>query len=165
MSASSYRPGLIGEVVRLHAEYYARNWSFGLAFEAKVAIELSRFLIDFREGADFMAVRYSDEGNLLATISLEAPRHDEPMAHLRWFITSQDARGTGLGRGLLEAALAHADEQGFSDTYLTTFEGLAAARALYERCGFRLAGEAAVDQWSGGVREQRFERRHPRHQE
>ena len=48
-----------------------------------------------------------------------------------------------------------------SSVWLTTFAGLDAARALYERHGFRLVSESDIDQWSGGVREQRFERRMP----
>lgn len=153
-----YRPGLIADIVRLHADYYARDWGFGLPFEAKVAGELSAFLLGFRPGADFFAAEYDDQGALLGTISLEAPTEAEPLAHLRWFITSDRARGTGLGRRLMTQAIAHADANGFS-VYLTTFAGLSPARHLYESFGFALVAEEERDQWSGGVREQRFERR------
>jgi len=68
------------------------------------------------------------------------------------------ARGTGLGRRLLGDAIRHADRRAFPGIYLTTFAGLDAARHLYESAGFALAGESATDRWSGGVREQRFER-------
>lgn len=158
MKAPVHRPGTIGEIVRLHAEYYAREWNFGLAFEAKVARELSAFLTGFRPGLDFFAVEWDEQGRLAGTISLEAPNADEPMAHLRWFIVSDAARGTGLGQRLLRAAIAHADSQRFSAIYLTTFDGLGPARKLYERAGFVLVSEAAEDRWQGGVREQRFER-------
>jgi RimJ/RimL family protein N-acetyltransferase len=40
---------------------------------------------------------------------------------------------------------------------LTTFAGLDAARALYERLGFRLVAEADGETWGTKVREQRFE--------
>lgn len=40
--------------------------------------------------------------------------------------------------------------------YLTTFDGLHAARYLYESMGFELTKETSVDQWNGGVREQLF---------
>jgi len=158
LTPPGYRPGVIGEIVRLHAEYYAREWGFGLAFEAKVAGELSQFLLGFRPGADFFRAERDAHDALLGTISLEAPGENEPLAHLRWFMTADSARGTGLGRALLSAALRHADDAGFPGTYLTTFAGLAPARHLYESCGFRLVSEAAIDRWSGGVREQRFER-------
>ncbi|MBB6465406.1 GNAT superfamily N-acetyltransferase [Aminobacter lissarensis] len=153
-----YRPGLIADIVRLHAEYYAREWGFGLPFEAKVAGELSAFMTGFRTGLDFFAAEDDDNGALLGTISLEAPLQGEPLAHLRWFITSDQARGTGLGRRLMDEAIAHADVNGFPGIYLTTFDGLKPARHLYERFGFALVAEEERDQWSGGVREQRFER-------
>ena len=155
---AGYRPGLIADIVRLHADYYAREWGFGLPFEAKVAGELSAFMTGFRPGLDFFAAADDDSGTLLGTISLEAPAPDEPLAHLRWFITSDKARGTGLGRRLMDEAIAHADANGFPGIYLTTFDGLKPARHLYERFGFTLVAEEERDQWSGGVREQRFER-------
>ena len=68
-------------------------------------------------------------------------------------------RGSGLGKTLLGRAISFCDERGYERMWLTTFAGLDAARSLYERHGFVLAGEAEIDQWSGGVREQIFERR------
>jgi ribosomal protein S18 acetylase RimI-like enzyme len=46
-------------------------------------------------------------------------------------------RGHGRGRALMEAALAFARERGADHIELNTDEGDAAARALYERLGFR----------------------------
>lgn len=158
MSLPGYRPGTIAEIVRLHAGYYAREWNFGLAFEAKVAGELAAFLTGFRPGLDFFAAEWDEQDRLTGTISLEAPSADEPMAHLRWFIVSDAARGSGLGQRLLSSAVAHADGCRFGSIYLTTFDGLGPARRLYERAGFALVSEVAEDQWQGGVREQRFER-------
>jgi len=42
--------------------------------------------------------------------------------------------------------------------HLDTFAGLDAARALYERAGFRLVAEQAGETWGRVVTEQRFER-------
>lgn len=161
MTLPGYRPGLIAEIVRLHADYYSREWGFGLAFEAKVANEFSAFAIGFRPGADFFAARFDGAGRLLGTISVEAPSQAEELAHLRWFIVADGARGSGLGRVLIREALDHVDASGFPATFLTTFAGLAAARRLYEEFGFGKVAETERDQWSGGVTEQRFERRTP----
>ena len=157
---AAYRPGIVGQIVLLHAEYYSREWGFGMPFEAKVAAELSQFLRTFREGVDFFAAEF-EGATLLGTISLEGPTAADSIGHLRWFITSDAARGTGLGRRLLDRAVTHGDEAGFPGIYLTTFADLAPARHLYEEMGFRLTAEAEADQWSGGVREQRFERVRP----
>jgi putative acetyltransferase len=47
-----------------------------------------------------------------------------------------EARGRGLGRRLLERALAAARERGFSRCYLETLDSMERARALYEANGF-----------------------------
>jgi hypothetical protein len=44
---------------------------------------------------------------------------------------------------------------------LDTFEGLDAARHLYEAAGFRLLAQAPGAQWGRVVNEQRFERTRP----
>ncbi|MBQ3301478.1 MAG: GNAT family N-acetyltransferase, partial [Eggerthellaceae bacterium] len=80
------------------------------------------------------------------------------IAHLRWFIVDDSARGSGAGRKLLSAALAFADEQGFAETHLWTFDGLSVARHLYEAHGFVCVEEHPGNQWGREVLEQRFVR-------
>ncbi len=48
-----------------------------------------------------------------------------------------EARGRGVGRALIDVALAAARERGFRRCYLETLESMRAARALYEKLGFR----------------------------
>lgn len=50
-----------------------------------------------------------------------------------------EARGRGLGRRLLDAALAEAMRRGAKKVYLEVRESNAAARRLYERAGFTTA--------------------------
>ncbi len=47
-----------------------------------------------------------------------------------------ERRGQGLGRALLEAAMAHARQRGAAHIDLSTSEDAAAALALYEAAGF-----------------------------
>jgi GNAT superfamily N-acetyltransferase len=51
-----------------------------------------------------------------------------------------ERRGQGLGRALMEAAIALARGKGAADMYLGTGEDDTAARALYERLGFSNRG-------------------------
>ncbi|MGB3502939.1 MAG: GNAT family N-acetyltransferase [Mesorhizobium sp.] len=153
----AYRPGAIASVVALHASYYGREWDFGLPFEAKVASELAEFLTRMDKERDLFLTAWGDD-TLLGSITVDVTGGGEMGAHLRWFITSDAARGTGIGKILMDRAVAHIDRTAAGQCWLTTFAGLGAARALYERHGFVLARESEVDQWSGGVREQLFVR-------
>lgn len=153
-----YRPGALAGIVALHMAYYARHWRFGLPFETKVAGELAAFL-QRMQASDLFLVAY-DDGMPVASVVVDASDGGEG-AHLRWFIVGDTARGQGLGNRLLAQAVGHCDRQNCPSIWLTTFAGLEAARHLYERHGFALVQENEADQWHGGVREQRFERRLP----
>jgi len=74
-------------------------------------------------------------------------------------VVGRAAAGCGLGAQLLDRALAFSDARGAGLVWLTTFRGLDRAAALYAARGFVCVAEAAEDQWQGGVREQRWERR------
>lgn len=54
---------------------------------------------------------------------------------------AEDARGQGLGRALVDGALARARERGARRMELDTHETNAAARALYESVGFVSGGD------------------------
>lgn len=148
------RPGLIGEIAAHHGRYYAANWGFGTFFEAKVARECAEFASRARD-PDLVLSAW--EGDAFAG-SLILDFHDPEapgLAHLRWFIVTRP--GAGLGNRMMNAAMAHLDARAIP-CFLTTFAGLDAARALYDRCGFRLATEQEAESWGVRVREQRFER-------
>lgn len=152
-----YRPGALGGVLGLHMDYYAREWGFGLKFEAKVASELSGFLAGMDPDRDLFLTAWRD-GTLVGSISMDVSGGGPDGAHLRWFVVSDSERGSGLGKQLMARAIGHADRVSSGAIWLTTFAGLGAARALYERYGFELQSESDADQWQGGVREQMFTR-------
>jgi len=153
-----YLPGAIGRIVDLHATYYRRKVDFGLAFESRVARELCDFCeryVDDRDGL-WLAL---NQGRIEGSIAIDGTRADESGAHLRWFICSDDARGSGIGTALLTSAIAFCRSKRYELISLWTFEGLAAARHLYEKFGFRLVHQQRGTQWGREVNEQRFELR------
>ena len=152
-----YRPGALAGVIGLHAGYYARDWGFGLGFETRVAAEMAAFLDRLDPRRDLFPTAYRG-AELVGSVTLDSSDGGDRGAHLRWFIVSDAARGTGLGAQLMDRAMAFLDTRSPGPAWLTTFAGLDAARRLYERHGFRLDSEAEVDQWDGGVREQLFVR-------
>ncbi len=157
-----WAPGLIGWCVAEHARYYAAEAGFGVVFEAKLAREMGAFAARLAPPAATI-FHASDAEGFLATVSIDGSDARDGMqdglAHLRWFIAAERARGRGLGKGLMARALAAAREAGMAGIYLDTFAGLDAARAVYERVGFRLVAEAPAETWGRTVLEQRFELR------
>ena len=152
---AGYLPGAIGRVTELHAEYYGREWGFGLYFEAKVAAGLAEFLLRFDAARDgFWTARLA--GRIEGAVALDGLRADSDGAHLRWFILSDAIRGRGVGHRLMQEAIGFCRARRYRRVFLSTFEGLAAARHLYEKFGFRLAEQAEGTQWGLPVTEQRF---------
>ena len=133
-----YRPGLIGQVVSLHAETYSRLAGFGSPFESKVAAELADFIGRLHHPANGIWYAADDE-RLLGSITIDGEDLGDGLAHLRWFIVAPGCRGAGLGRRLLQGALDFVDRRNVAETRLWTLKGLDAARSLYERSGFVLA--------------------------
>ena len=79
-------------------------------FESKVARELSEFCeryVDSRDGL-WLAL---NEGVIEGSIAIDGIRAGQDGAHLRWFIASDRARGTGVGTALLTSAMAFCRSQ------------------------------------------------------
>ena len=151
-----YFPGAIGRVAELHGDFYHRYWGFGLFFEAKVARELAAFFCRYDDTRDgFWAV--VKKGRLEGAVVIDGKDADGEGAHLRWFIVSDGMRGQGAGNLLIQTAMDFCRHKRYPVVYLWTFEGLAAARHLYEKNGFSLVSERPGDQWGLTVNEQRFE--------
>lgn len=151
-----YTPGIIGRIAELHAKYYAARWNFGKFFEAKVATELSDFISKYDPLKDRIW-SISAEGSIEGSLAIDGTSETENIAHLRWFIISDKLRGKGSGNGLMEQAVSFCKAVGFNKAYLYTFQGLTAARHLYETFGFKLVAEYSGEQWGTRVTEQRFE--------
>jgi GNAT superfamily N-acetyltransferase len=145
-------PGALAAIIRLHADWYAREWRFGLPFEAKVARELGDFALSLPHPDSRLWVAL-DGAEAVGGIAIDG--REPPHARLRWFIVAEASRG-GLGRRLLRTALEFWGTRGFREVWLTSFAGLDAARRLYEAHGFVMEEEAPAASWGVTVREQRF---------
>ena len=158
---TGYVPGCIGRVAELHAAYYSAASGFGAAFEAQVAREFAAFCERFDPASDGLWL-VVEGGRVEGSLVIDgAHAQGDDGAHLRWFILSDGLRGQGWGRRLLAAGLAFADRLAFARVVLWTFEGLHAARHLYEQQGFRLLREGPGDRWGKPVNEQLFVRDRP----
>jgi GNAT superfamily N-acetyltransferase len=77
---------------------------------------------------------------------------DSCTAEMKRLYVRPMARGTGLGRGLAAAAIAHAREHGFSRVVLDTMPAqMAQAVALYRSMGFRETAPYLAEPTAGAL--------------
>lgn len=155
-----YQTGMIGDISALHARTHGPIVGFGPAFESVVSQAMAEFMPRLAKPVN-NCWSVLENGRVVASITIDGEDLGNNLAHLRWFILEDDLRGRGLGRRLLDQALAHSDRLGFDEIHLWTLKGLDAARQLYERNGFVLVDEYQGDQWGKMVTEQKFVRMRP----
>lgn len=155
--STGYQPGLIGRVAEMHADFYSRHYGFGHFFEGKVATGLAEFSGRLEAQCNQIWVA-THQGRIVGSVAIDGQDLGNNHAHLRWFILDDSCRGKGVGRKLLQEALAFCDQHGFSAVQLWTFSGLHSARHLYESFGFQLVKEWQGDQWGRPMLEQQFTR-------
>ena len=149
-----YTPGALARITEMHATYYARQAGFGRFFEVKVASELAEFCSRVDHDANGLWLAMDGE-RIVGSIVIDG-EDIRKSAHLRWFIMDDAARGRGIGRELMAAAMDFCTRMRYDTVVLWTFKGLDAARHLYESFGFRLVEEKRAAQWGTEVLEQRF---------
>jgi GNAT superfamily N-acetyltransferase len=153
-----YAPGAIGWVVELHGLFYGREWGFGPQFEAEVACELGEFFGRYNPARDGFWLACRGE-KIIASLTLDhALAKGESSARVRWFIAAPEAQGTGVGSRLFEEMLAFAQNSGHDSLHLWTFDGLTAARRIYDRAGFVLTDEEQSTNWGPTITAQRMQR-------
>lgn len=148
------RPGDLGMIVHLHGAIYASEYGLDVTFEPYVAEPLSTFSrAGEPAGRIFIAER---DGAILGSVAMV--RDGDGVGQLRWFILVPEARGLGLGKQLLQAALDFARGDGMRAVYLWTFDELDAAIALYRRHGFvETDRKSHAALWGRAITEMRME--------
>ena len=131
----SHRPGDLGWVVQRHGALYAEEYGWDERFEALVAGIVARFVKHFDAARERCWIAESDGERVGAVLVVKQSRST---AKLRLLIVEPAARGRGLGRRLVEECIAFARARDYRRLELWTQSNLAAARAIYKRCGFRL---------------------------
>lgn len=151
-----YYPGVVGKITQLHAVYYHEHWGFDVSFETQVAQELSIFVSEFDDERDGLWVATAND-KFAGAVAIDGQHAMTDGARLRWFIVDPEFQDAGLGNRLISRAVQYCRDRNYSKIFLWTFEGLDAARRLYERQNFRLRETHEVDQWGQRITEQKFE--------
>jgi len=135
-----HRPGDLGWIVSRHGALYAEEHGFDPGFEAFVAEIAAKLIRDFDPARDCCWIAERD-GVPVGSVALVA--QSARTAQLRLLLVEPAARGLGIGGRLVDECLLFARRVGYRDIVLWTTKGLDAARAIYERAGFRLKAEKA----------------------
>ena len=77
-------------------------------------------------------------------------------AQLRWFLVQPEARGQGLGKLLLEEAIAFSREHGYHRLILWTVSALEPAAHLYRAAGFTRTQQIPSRRWGQDVVEEQY---------
>ena len=145
------RPGDLGMVVHLHGVLYAREYGLDTSFEPYVAKPLADFVLSGR-GRLWIA----EEGDrVIGSIAVVDADHGE--GQLRWFLLAPEARGAGLGRRMLDGAIAYCRDRDMDRVFLWSFAQLDAALGLYERAGFAVTETRDVQVWGATRTEVRMD--------
>jgi GNAT superfamily N-acetyltransferase len=148
------QPGDIGYLIYLHGILYAKEYGFDHTFEPYVAIPMAEFVRSSDVDGQRLWIAEMD-GHIVGSIAIV--RASEREAQLRWYLVHPDARGLGLGRALLEAAIDFCRGRGYESVFLWTVSALHVARYLYESAGFCKTEQETHEMWGVTVTEERYE--------
>ena len=149
--------GDVGWACMRQAELYAQEFRYSAVFEDYVIQSFGPFVAGFDARRDQLWVAELD-GRRAGCIAIQHDPERLGWAKLRWYFVEKDARGHGLGKALLDAAVAFSRKAGYKGILLWTVDDLGDARRQYEKAGFRLAfTDAEPCAWAPWGHEQRWE--------
>ncbi|WEG13525.1 helix-turn-helix domain-containing GNAT family N-acetyltransferase [Pullulanibacillus sp. KACC 23026] len=144
VSIRTFEPGDAGFVAYLHGAFYENTYRFGKMFDYYVMKGLTAFMADSDGGELWIA---EVEGKRAGSIAIT--KSDDKTAQLRWFILDEAYQGMGIGKQLMDTAMAFCKGQGYTHIFLWTVSILYAARHLYQTYHFQLTEEKPNYEWTG----------------
>ncbi|CAG7566105.1 unnamed protein product [Fusarium equiseti] len=162
---AGYRPGLLARCLEMHIAYYHPINSWGLAFETSVGTtwaDLIQRLNSNPRNQVFAAVQNTMPDDdpaaftqkIVGTILVDAESMKQPdMAQIRGFIVDERARGLGVGKRLLAAAMEFVEEIGFEKVSLYTARTQETSLFLYDKAGFVIVDDTEKDLWGWKMNE------------
>ena len=150
---SERRTGDLARLLAAHAAL-AEEMGWDATFEAYVAQPMAATVLTAARRERIWMVE--SDGRFQGSVAIVQAGADPQVAQLRWFLVAPDARGQGLGKVLLERALAFAREVGYGRVLLWTVQQLEAAAHLYQALGFVKTQEVPGTHWGADVIEEQY---------
>jgi GNAT superfamily N-acetyltransferase len=150
------RPGDLGAVTAMQGIEYGEQYGMDITFEADVARGMGAFGSAVAEDSEAGRMWIAEDGAHMVG-SIAVTRETESLARLRWFLVRRSARGTGVGRRLLDEAMTYIHERGFERVELETFSELTTAARMYLDLGFEVVDAAPRLQWGREIELRHYE--------
>jgi len=154
----SYRynisPGDIGYIIYLHGYIYGNESNFSNEFEKYVIKTFYDFLEKYSPENDRLwMAEYNNK--IVGCIAIVHQPKEE--AQLRWFLLDPAFRGLGIGKKLLNDAVAFCREKEFKNVFLLTTSLQNTALEMYKKVGFQLTKSEEVEEWGKTFNEERYD--------
>jgi len=132
-----HQTGDMGWVTERHGVFYGETYGWAPHIEAVTARICADFLDSFDPELErcWIAERGGERVGSVFIVKDAEPG----VARLRLLMVEAAARGTGLGKRLVDECVRFSREKGYREIVLWTHEVLSAARGIYAAAGFELA--------------------------
>jgi len=140
----THQPGDIGWIVYRHGVLYSKEYRYDERFEALVAEIVAEFVKNFDSRCERCWIAEKN-GEQVGSVMLV--RKSDRVAKLRLLLVEPSARGSGIGKRLVEECVRFAKQAGYRKILLWTQSELKAARKIYEKSGFHLIKEEPHESW------------------
>lgn len=149
-----FEPGDRDWLVAAHARHYAQVDGFDDTFGVLVWEIIDAFIAHHDPAREAGWVAWKDGARLG---SIFCVRQTQDTAKLRLFLTTDAARGRGLGRRMLGTCMDFARKNGYAQMQLWTHESHRAAGALYAKTGWKLVRSDPVVSFGQPLIEQHWQ--------
>ncbi len=145
----------VNDLVRINGEVFEPEYGLDPSFAADMAVQLAELRRSGWPGAGEGMWIAELDGRAVGAITLRDLGGG--LARLGHLALQAEARGSGVGRRLVEGVLEAARDAGYQRVELVTFSELEPARELYRRAGFEMTSSEHVFRWGREIDWERWE--------